>query len=95
MPAAKSTVLKPNCDQPKTSTTANRATDGSDSQPISTGCGIGSPGTKRLMIPLTQPMNQLTNPTVELNICFQMSVTPMTPATAGTKKMVRNALVPR
>ena len=95
MPAVNSTVLKPNCDHPKTRTTAKSATDGSDSQPISTGCGIGSPGTNRLMMPLTQPTNQLTNPTVEFSICFQMSVTPMTPATAGTKKIVRNTLVPR
>ena len=95
MPAVKRTVLKPNCDQPNTRTTANSATEGSDSQPISTGCGMGSPGTKRLMMPLTQPTNQLTKPTVELSICFQIRVTPMTPATAGTKKIVRKALVPR
>ena len=47
------------------------------------------------MIPFTQPTNQFTNPTVEFSICFQIRVTPMTPATAGTKKMVRKTLVPR
>ena len=46
-------------------------------------------------MPLTQLTNQLTNPTVEFSICFQISVTPMTPATAGTKKIVRKTLVPR
>ena len=70
-------------------TTANSATFGSLSQPVSRFVGSGSPGRKMLMNLSICEMTQLMKPTDELNICFQMSVTPMTPATLGTKNTAR------